>query len=309
VALSAGQNRIEAAVRNVQGTDSLLIRREVVGDHPAETADLYILAVGVACYADPTHNLSYSSKDAEDVAALFHRSRRHGNIHTRLLVDFEATRDEVLTSRAFLEQAGIDDQVVVFVAGHGVRDKQNDNKYYFAPHDMDFDDPSHRGILYEDLEGLVDGLASRKKLMMIDTCFSGELRIAVDRSAAQHEGFENASRRGATVLVDADEEKDEEKVPFLDSLFVDLRRSTGTTVISASAGEEWAWEKEDIRNGLFTYNVRQGIMTRQADRDGDGRIMASELREYVTQKVLEGSGNAQRPMLRSENLAHDFQVW
>ncbi|MCH2233127.1 MAG: hypothetical protein MK078_02655 [Crocinitomicaceae bacterium] len=63
--------------------------------------------------------------------------------------------------------------VLVFVAGHGVLDEKFD--YYFASHDIDFQHPAERGIPYEKIEDLLDGIKALKKLLILDTCHSGEL--------------------------------------------------------------------------------------------------------------------------------------
>src|SRR6185295_11561558 len=63
--------------------------------------------------------------------------------------------------------------VVVFAAGHGMTDaKQN---YYFGTYDIDPEHPEENGLPYEDFEGLLDGIAALQKVLLIDTCFSGEI--------------------------------------------------------------------------------------------------------------------------------------
>lgn len=307
IPLSAGENRIEAMVRNRAGAESLLLRRRIVCERSPEEENLYLVAVGVSLYEDGedaegvSRHLAYAAKDAEDLAALFERSLPAGRVHSHLLIDHQARREQILAARSFLESATLDDRVVVFVAGHGLIEN---GEYLFAPHDMDFEIPDHKGITYDELEGLLDGLASRKKLLLIDTCRSGEFEVVDLDEGVRQETVEALARGGRRIPNGRSE-----AIPALDKLFVDLRRSTGTTVIAASGRKQYAYERHQLGNGVFTYTVRRGIMTREADSDGNGQILASELRDYVTYWVQEITANQQRPTLRRENLAHDFRVW
>ena len=50
-----------------------------------------------------------------------------------------------------------------------------EENYYFATVDMDFERPERRGLPYDQIEGLVDGIFARKKLVLIDSCQAGEI--------------------------------------------------------------------------------------------------------------------------------------
>jgi hypothetical protein len=62
--------------------------------------------------------------------------------------------------------------VVVFMAGHGLLDARLD--YYFGSYDIDFADPSTKGIAYGAVEALMNGIQARNKVLFMDTCHSGE---------------------------------------------------------------------------------------------------------------------------------------
>jgi uncharacterized caspase-like protein len=89
----------------------------------------------------------------------------------------------------FLKAADRNDEVIVFFAGHGVLDAQLD--YYLASYDMDFSNPAAKGIAYESLERLLDGIAPLKKILLIDACHSGEIdkdEVAITTTTEVEEG-------------------------------------------------------------------------------------------------------------------------
>ena len=92
-------------------------------------------------------------------------------------------------------------------------------------------------------------------------------------------------------------------------LFNDLRRGTGSTVISSAGGAEFAMESDEWKNGLFTYCMLLGLKTGNADLDGNGEIMLLELQEYVVDRVSELSHGKQVPNTRIKNLELDFRIW
>ena len=93
------------------------------------------------------------------------------------------------------------------------------------------------------------------------------------------------------------------------SLFTDLRKGTGATVISSAGGMEFAMESDQWKNGLFTYCMLMGIKSGKADKNKDGEIWLSELKEYISEKVIELSNGKQQPTSRIENQSVDFRVW
>jgi hypothetical protein len=71
------------------------------------------------------------------------------------------------------------------------------------------------------------------------------------------------------------------------SLFADLRKGTGATVISSAGGMEFAMESSQWQNGLFTYCFINGLQSKAADLNKDGVIMLSELQQYVATQVTQ----------------------
>ncbi|MBK6524512.1 MAG: caspase family protein [Crocinitomicaceae bacterium] len=90
-----------------------------------------------------------------------------------MLTNEQVTRENLVGLKDFLSQANRDDVVIFFIAGHGVLDKTLD--YYYCTYNMDFRNPEKYGITYAELEVLFDGIQAIRKLLIMDTCHSGEL--------------------------------------------------------------------------------------------------------------------------------------
>ena len=195
------------------------------------------------------------------------------------------------------------------VAGHGVLDENFD--YYFGTYDMDFTNPTEKGLAYDRLEGILDGIKANKKILIMDTCHSGEIDKDDVFFSENAEEEENQDDDIAFRSVGPAVEENSNATPSRMSsvLFNDLRRGTGSTVISSAGGAEFAMESDEWKNGLFTYCMLNGLKNGTADLDGNGEIMLLELQEYVVDKVTSLSHGKQIPNTRIKNLELDFRIW
>jgi WD40 repeat protein len=311
ITLCTGKNLIQVSVLNEKGAESLQETREIFCEAPASRPDLYLAAIGVSAYQDRRFNLTYADKDARDLAAFFETKKDHfGAIHALPIVNEEVTRDKILRIKDWLMNSRVDDEVIIFIAGHGLLDRKQG--YYFSTTDIDFNDPSRQGLSYEAIEELLDGIPARRKLLLMDTCFSGEQdedTVAPRVPEGAVEGTVNA--RGFRGL----EPLDRPKLglgntrELLSDLFADLRRGTGAVVISAAGGMEFALEAPSWKNGVFTYAILDGLKSNKADRNQDGHVQVSELRDFVLEAVRRLTGGRQSPTIRRENLEFDFRLY
>lgn len=306
--LSRGENKIEISVTNTQGSESLRRVVYVRRESPPQKPDLHLIAIGVSEYQDASWNLTYAAKDARDVARLLRTQDRYRTVHTHVLTDQEATASNVLSLRNRLEKTRVDDHVVVFAAGHGLM--SDDLEYFFATHETLFDQPATRSLAYEDLEGLLDGIPARKKVLLVDACHSGEIdreEMAALSPANAEEG--TVQFRSAGQIGTADQTGQLSDFQMMRELFVDLRRQTGTTVIASAGGVQAALEGDEWQNGAFTYALLSGLTTGAADGNDDGMIMVSELKQHLQIRVPNLTRGVQSPTARSENRSMDFRIW
>jgi len=307
--LNKGVNRIDIKVVNNKGVESLSKKIDVIYKPINEfKPNLYIISIGVSNFMQNEYDLTYASKDAQDILNQLEGSTGFANIYKYSFLNQNATKENILKIKEKLKNSKVDDMVLVFFASHGLLDDKMD--YYLATHDVDFYNPSLRGLLYDDLEGVLDGIPARKKLLIIDACHSGE--VDKDEMILADANMQNGvvKSRGFKAV-----KKKEEKIGIKSSfelmkeMFTDLSKGTGAAVISSAGGAEFAFESSEWKNGVFTYAVLEGLKTGNADKDKNGEIVVSELRDYVFDRVKELTNGQQNPTSRRENLEFDFRVW
>ncbi|MGM0480195.1 MAG: caspase family protein [Bacteroidota bacterium] len=321
--LIKGTNKVNVYAVNTKGEESLA---ESITIHCSrnDKPDLYLVTVGTSDYADDRFDLSYAAKDAKDLTALYndYNNGRFDKIHTYNITNAEVKKEKFQAVKEFLQATNRNDQVIFYIAGHGVLDENF--AYYYGTHDMDFMAPQKRGLSYDKLEEVLSGIASAKKLLIMDTCHSGEVdedevTVVEDDEGEDDEGeddegeddlaFNDVTFRavGPKLREGSDTRASAGKMARL--LFADIRKGTGATVISSAGGVEFAMEGDDWKNGLFTYSLLNGITNRTADLNDDGVIMVSELQNYLIDKVGKLSHGKQVPTTRVQNIRLDYPVW
>ncbi len=305
VPLASGDNLITLRAENGQGSFSLRDELQISCTAEPETQDLYVAAVGVSQYSDATHNLTYAHKDAADISAMMKgKSSLPRKVHVLSLSNSEFDRATLDRISRFFSQAGRDDALILYYAGHGVLDAELD--YYLATWDMDFSDPATRGITADEFAATMNGSAALARYVILDACHSGALDKD-DYYAMNTEAVDDTDTqvvfRGGNSLRERTEE-----INLINNViqqhFVDFNTSAGALTVSSASGTEVAMEGGGWNNGLFTYCLRRGAekdnATRRynADSNADGTLSFEEILEYAIAKVPETSQGRQRPTLR-----------
>lgn len=307
VRLNEGTNLIQCYVTNEKNTSSLKQTFKVQGTGSNEKNDLYILTIGVSKYKEDNYNLSYAAKDANDISRVFGDMSEYNLKKSEVLIDSTATKEKILQMTSFMKEAKENDVVVLFVAGHGVLDDELD--YYFAPYDMAFSNPSLNGVPFSVFDDMLEMTKSRKKIMFLDACHSGEIDkdevVKTFVTDDQENQEELIFRRVGNTVKNIDEVNSFE---LSKALFADMRINNGATVISSSGGAEYAIEGEQWNNGVFTYVLLEALSTKKADKNSDRSLTISEIQNYVQHGVHERTGGLQTPTSRVENLNYDFVI-
>lgn len=329
IELIEGANKIEASCTDSGGAESY--RAVQVFRWPGGTSpNLYYLAFGVSEYADPSiPELKYAARDAISLEALFLEMEGRGfdSVKTRVFTDARATRKAILSAKEFLKDARPDDVLVLFLSGHGVQVADvpglpqggpaaaNGSTYYFVSADSRLADIPGTATNFESIEELLQGIAPRRKLFLMDTCQSGEADDSSPLIAASGavkgiyaRTLSPVNMRGLSVLPVPAAEAGAEKDRWV---FNDLVRRSGAIVFSSCRGNEASLEADVWQQGAFTCSILGAFTEPDADSDGDGELSVDELRTYVVEDVPRlvrqlVPGAMQHPVVDRDNLYAKF---
>lgn len=312
IELTSGKNKIELSVMNEAGAESYRAMTYAEYEDKAKR-DLYYLAFGVSKYKDAALALGYADKDAKDLgAAVSKMSPAYTNVHTREFLNSEVTAENIKKAKDFLKSAGVDDTVILFVAGHGGYDKGKDPKYYYLPYEADLNDLAGTGVAFEEIEDLLNGIKPRKKLFLLDTCESGELDEDIYTqyyTLASARGFKprtfrkpvkargTAAAAGRGYLLEKDR-----------FIYNDLARRSGAIVFSSSRGNEISYESSSIQNGFFSREIINALSQKAADLNKNGKLSIDELKAYVSKAVSADTVSLQNPTIDRDNLSQKIEL-
>ena len=299
LSLSQGENKIETSVSNVNGTESYRVPL-LVNYTPAvrQKEQAYFIGIGIDQFNDNKHNLKYSTKDIRDLVGKL--KEKYIDIIIDTLFNENVTISNVKALKQKLLQTSVNDKVIISYSGHGLL--SNDFDYYLSTYTVNFDRPEENGLPYDELETLVDSIPARKKLLLIDACHSGE----VDKDdLVALEGTDKKLIRGLKPVAYKKDGQLGLKNSFelMQSLFVNVGKSTGATIISAAAGTQFALEGVDnLPNGVFTYCILEAMNKYPS-------MKISELKKIVGERVVEITKGLQKPTSRNETIAVDWNLW
>jgi uncharacterized caspase-like protein/WD40 repeat protein len=239
---------------------------------------LYALVIGVGGYEEASLKLDFSAKDAADFAATL--TRQQGGLYqtvvTKVLADAEATKTNILEGLDWLERATTrHDLAVVFLAGHGVNDKNG--LYYFLPVNAKVDQLRRTGLAFSDIKNTVASL-SGKTLLFADTCHAGNI----------------FGRRRGTVDINA-------VVNELTSA------ENGAVVFASSTGKQDSYEDPAWGNGAFTKALVEALNGKAA-YGGSKKITTNMLDLYLSERVKELTKGQQTPTTTKPLTVQDFPI-
>lgn len=358
---SPGENTVEIAGYTSDGTESNRMKFEIRYDFKErKKRNLYLVTLGTEKYKSggksDLSDLRYSIDDTEDMQKLFaeknKKEKAYDSIIPLKLSDEEISRSGISKIKELLSKTDVDDTVVFFISGHGVRadtnpeiaekirkelnmrdmpgdlsiDKKFYNIYYYMTWDSSSKTPWEKGVPMEYFRSALDGIRSRQKILLIDTCQSGD-KLELSGYKPSRQKIEEiqtmldnyrlmGGEKGITRKKGEDEESSSDKfyksIAFewemkeIAKMFPELRRGTCTIEISAASGSQSALESEKWKNGAFTFTIKEAILEEKAkSRD---TISVKSLRKYILDRVERLTEGRQIPTVTRDIPGRDFSV-
>lgn len=286
--LNMGNNRITIAAITAEG-ESIYKTIDVKRIKPVETVSAkaigkrWAVVIGISAYLNAENGippLQYAHRDA--IAFMdFLRSPQGGGFapsRAKLLINEQATSRNIRSALfTFLKQAGKDDLVIIFYAGHGAPEIGRPDNLYLLSYDTNIDDMASTAFPMWDMEtALKRYITAERVVVLADACHSGGI------------GGETGLRSvGNANLINT----------YLANL---QKTKPGRVIITASEANELSREGEEWDDhGVFTYCLLNGLKG-EADSDNNGIVTIAEAFNYVNNKVRRATDSRQHPNIQGK---------
>ena len=221
-------------------------------------ARICLVSVCVADYSRFPSKMTDLRLPPEDARTIVDLYSKNGSVDYSLLLDKKATKDRILRAiKKVFAMASEDDIAVFFFSGHGYPGG-------FCAYDGN--------LTYEEVRNAMAESKCRNKIMFVDACRSGGMRV--DKSESRDDG---KAAKDANVML------------FL-----------------SSRNNESSIERSDMANGFFTTCLKNGLKG-NADSNRDRAITAKELFDFVSEAVARLSRGKQHPVMWG-NFSSDMVV-
>ena len=278
IRLREGQNTISIAA---QGTEGLTSQKSISVQLVKKQEKVYAVVIGINKYKN-LPSLKYAVNDAREFYRYLTEVIQVPKEHVWLLLDEEATLDNLRRTlgTSLRRSAGKEDTVIIFLAGHGATETDPSSpdgdglEKYILPINADPMDLYSSAMPMSEVARIFQRISSERLVFIGDTCYSG-------------------ASGGRTILAGGT------RATVSGAFLERLSQGKGRVILTASDANEVSVEKDEIKHGVFTYYLLEGLRGK-ADVDGDGVITVDEIYRYVSEKVPQATGQDQHPVRKGE---------
>lgn len=161
-----------------------------------------------------------------------------------------------------------DDTLVFYYSGHGVPD--NFGGTFLAPSDINSARPFKAGFSFDDLTKSMLSSNSQSIVTILDSCFSGALKIGKGM------GLDSKSGEEATTILANNLVEEKSEI---------LKQGIGRCLLAASQGYEEAYDRQEKDHSIFTYYLLEGLKGHKDAVDSDGNVTYDTLGKFITKEI------------------------
>ncbi|MDI9215598.1 caspase family protein [Clostridium tertium] len=232
---------------------------------------LHAIIIGVNDYSKVEffESLTYSSKDAQDIANFIHNQWgvKADNIH--LFNTENSTNNDVIEKELteIINRLEEEDNLLFYFSGHG--DEVNGKSFLILSDTVE--DPINgkyeNAISLENLNKLFKGCKAKIKFRIFDACRCGQ---SFSKGKSMTSKFKSDMFGGGNGWI---------------------------TITSCNINES-SYEFPNLTNGIFTHHLIEGLNGKA--RRGSGKMLIEDLKIYIADKVPQSTGYKQNPQYHCE---------
>ncbi len=288
----AGSEKLKSNPVKVQiGTESTA--------HNQPIGSKWALLIGISQFKDPSQNLQFAAKDAQDFRNFLVKEANFSPDHVKLLTDSQATRANIVSALGtgwFGPRVKSDDLVLVYVSSHASEETNEAKKTNFLlAYDTNESNVLLNGIPMQWLTAGVSKLVkSNRVIVVLDVCHAGAAEIehpyALGTGSAKTPSSSGGEGKGLK-RVGA-------KRAIRDFSIDDISLGKGQILIASSDADQTSYESKNYKNGVFTHHLIEGLRLHGANTS------LSDACNYMNQKVedevLRDRQQLQTPVVRHQ---------
>ena len=220
----------------------------IFATHVYAYENTYALIIGVADYLG-SGDLRYTINDAQ-LFYKFLKSKKGGSVPDKNIVyltNARASKANIIAQgKALFSRANKNDRVIFFFSGHGSRG-------CFVPYDAALSYNNY--LFFSEIKSMFKCAKSDTKLLFADACFSGSMKGVESKNI--HETLKKEVKGSSKMNI---------------------------AVMMSCRGNETSIESGELKQGLFTYYLIQGLGG-LANSDNNKYVTIKELFYYVYRKT------------------------
>jgi uncharacterized caspase-like protein len=243
--------------------------------------------------------LQFAQNDVKELKAVLEKR----GFEVTMLLNSDASRARVLSELYRLaDVVGEQDDFLLYYAGHGVRNRFPSRKTFWLTYDADLELLDATGIRLQHLLDYVQDIKAKRKLILLDHCFSGDVIVGPGgplpgvpaapgvpspppggTGTGPAPGAATPGVEGGTRAVTGPVGLQRGAFPVLEIHEQSRARAEGLMIVSAARGG--AFEVETLKHGIFTAALLKALDSTAADVNSDRRLSIDELTRYLDQET------------------------